>query len=224
MAQEALKRSAAEAALEFIEPRLKPETIIGVGTGSTADYFIDALADIKHKFDAAVASSERSAERLMSHGIPVLDLNAVANLAVYVDGADEVNASKQLIKGGGGALTREKIVAASADEFVCIIDASKLVETLGRFPLPVEVVPMARGLVARGLVGLGGVPELRSGFTTDNGNLNLDVHELAIDDPKDLESRINDLVGVVCNGLFAANAADVVIVADDDGVRKLGRP
>lgn len=224
MAQEALKRSAAEAALEFIEPRLKPETIIGVGTGSTADYFIDALADIKHKFDAAVASSERSAERLMSHGIPVLDLNAVANLAVYVDGADEVNASKQLIKGGGGALTREKIVAASADEFVCIIDASKLVETLGRFPLPVEVVPMARGLVARGLVGLGGAPELRSGFTTDNGNLILDVHELEIDDPKDLESRINDLVGVVCNGLFAANAADVVIVADDDGVRKLGRP
>ena len=224
MAQEALKRSAAEAALEFIEPRLKPETIIGVGTGSTADYFIDALADIKHKFDAAVASSERSAERLMSHGIPVLDLNAVANLAVYVDGADEVNASKQLIKGGGGALTREKIVAASADEFVCIIDASKLVETLGRFPLPVEVVPMARGLVARGLVGLGGVPELRSGFTTDNGNLILDVHELEIDDPKDLESRINDLVGVVCNGLFAANAADVVIVADADGVRKLGRP
>jgi ribose 5-phosphate isomerase A len=224
MAQEALKRSAAEAALEFIEPRLKPETIIGVGTGSTADYFIDALADIKHKFDAAVASSERSAERLMSHGIPVLDLNAVANLAVYVDGADEVNASKQLIKGGGGALTREKIVAASADEFVCIIDASKLVETLGRFPLPVEVVPMARGLVARGLVGLGGVPELRSGFTTDNGNLILDVHELEIDDPKDLESRINDLVGVVCNGLFAANAADVVIVADANGVRKLGRP
>ena len=223
MAQEALKRSAAEAALEFIEPRLKPETIIGVGTGSTADYFIDALADIKHKFDAAVASSERSAERLTSHGIPVLDLNAVANLAVYVDGADEVNPSKQLIKGGGGALTREKIVAASADEFVCIVDASKLVETLGRFPLPVEVVPMARGLVARGLVGLGGAPELRSGFATDNGNLILDVHELEIDDPKDLESRINDLVGVVCNGLFAANAADVVIVADADGVRILGR-
>ncbi len=221
MAQDALKRSAAKAALDYIEPRLTPTTIIGVGTGSTANCFIDALANIKHKFDAAVASSENSAARLKAHGIPVLDLNAVANLAVYVDGADEVNPNKQLIKGGGGALTREKIVAASADQFVCIVDASKLVETLGRFPLPVEVIPMARGLAARGLVGLGGAPELRSGFTTDNGNLILDVYELNIDDPTNLESRINNLVGVVCNGIFAENAADVVIVADADHVRIL---
>ena len=221
MAQDALKRSAAKAALDYIEPRLTPTTIIGVGTGSTANCFIDALANIKHKFDAAVASSENSAARLKAHGIPVLDLNAVANLAVYVDGADEVNPNKQLIKGGGGALTREKIVAASADQFVCIVDASKLVETLGRFPLPVEVIPMARGLAARGLVGLGGAPELRSGFTTDNGNLILDVYELNIDDPTNLESRINNLVGVVCNGIFAENAADVVIVADADDVRIL---
>ncbi|MCZ6658935.1 MAG: ribose-5-phosphate isomerase RpiA [Gammaproteobacteria bacterium] len=221
MAQDALKRSAAKAALDYIEPRLTPTTIIGVGTGSTANCFIDALANIKHKFDAAVASSENSAARLKAHGIPVSDLNAVANLAVYIDGADEVNPDKQLIKGGGGALTREKIVAASADQFVCIVDASKLVETLGRFPLPVEVIPMARGLVARGLVGLGGAPELRSGFITDNGNLILDVYELNMDDPKNLESRINNLVGVVCNGLFAENAADVVIVADDDDVRIL---
>ncbi len=221
MAQDALKRSAAKAALDYIEPRLTPTTIIGVGTGSTANCFIDALANIKHKFDAAVASSENSAARLKAHGIPVLDLNAVANLAVYVDGADEVNPNKQLIKGGGGALTREKIVAASADQFVCIVDASKLVETLGRFPLPVEVIPMARGLVSRGLVGLGGAPELRSGFLTDNGNLILDVYELNMDDPTHLESRINNLVGVVCNGLFAENAADVVIVADVDDVRIL---
>ncbi len=221
MAQDALKRSAAKAALHYIEPRLTPTTVIGVGTGSTANCFIDALANIKHKFDAAVASSENSAARLKAHGIPVLDLNAVANLAVYVDGADEVNPDKQLIKGGGGALTREKIVAASADQFVCIVDASKLVETLGRFPLPVEVIPMARGLVSRGLVGLGGAPELRSGFLTDNGNLILDVYELNMDDPTHLESRINNLVGVVCNGLFAENAADVVIVADVDDVRIL---
>ncbi len=221
MAQDALKRSAAKAALDYIEPRLTPTTIIGVGTGSTANCFIDALANIKHKFDATVASSENSAARLKAHGIPVLDLNAVSNLAVYVDGADEVNPNKQLIKGGGGALTREKIVAASADQFVCIVDASKLVATLGRFPLPVEVIPMARGLVARGLVGLGGAPELRSGFITDNGNLILDVYELNMDDPTNLESRINNLVGVVCNGLFAENAADVVIVANADDVRIL---
>ena len=221
MAQDALKRSAARAALELIEPWLKPSTMIGIGTGTTADYFIDALAKVKHKFDAAVASSESSAERLTAHGITVLDLNAVSSLEVYVDGADEVNPDKQMIKGGGGALTREKIVAASADQFVCIVDASKCVETLGRFPLPVEVIPMARGLVARALVGLGGAPELRSGFTTDNGNLILDVYELDIDDPLELESKINNVVGVVCNGLFAANRADVVIVAGTDGTQIL---
>ena len=180
MAQDALKRLAAEAALAYVEPRLKRKTVIGVGTGSTANCFIDALAAVRHKFDAAVASSEASAERLRQHGVAVLDLNAAPVPAVYVDGADEVAPDRCLIKGGGGALTREKIVAASAQEFVCIVDESKLVRTLGAFPLPVEVIPMARGLAARALVGLGGKPEWRQGFTTDNGNIILDVHGLQI--------------------------------------------
>ncbi len=212
------KRSAAEAALAHIEPRLSPKSIVGVGTGSTTNCFIDALAAVKHKFDACVSSSETSTRRLQNHGIVVLDLNAVPAIDVYVDGADEVNGARQLVKGGGGALTREKIVAASADQFVCIVDASKKVEVLGRFPLPVEVIPMARGLVARGLVELGGSPEWREGFVTDNGNIILDVFGLAITDPMALEATINNMVGVVTNGIFAAQAADLVIVAGPDGI------
>jgi ribose 5-phosphate isomerase A len=221
MNQDEMKASAARAALAFLQPRLERSSIIGIGTGSTANHFIDALADIRHTFDAAVASSEASASRLKAHGIPVLDLNAVPEVTVYVDGADEVNPHRQLIKGGGGALTREKIVAASALEFVCIVDESKLVDVLGSFPLPVEVIPMARGLAARTLRDMGGHPELREQFVTDNGNLILDVHGFRIDDPSALESRINNIVGTVCNGIFAAQAADVVFVAGRDGVRQL---
>jgi len=221
MDQAEQKRRVAQAALEYIEPRLTPKTIVGVGTGSTANLFIDALATIRHKFDACVSSSTASTERLQGHGITVLDLNAVDRVEVYVDGADEVNPDRQLIKGGGGALTREKIVAASADEFVCIVDESKVVDVLGRYPLPVEVIPLARGLVARALAGLGGSPEWRQGFTTDNGNIILDVHELTITDPADLEVRINNFVGVVTNGIFAAQAAHVVLVAGPGGVRRL---
>ncbi len=221
MAQDEQKRSVAEAACAYIESGLNNQSIVGVGTGSTTNYFVDALARIKHKFDATVASSEATAERLRGHGIVVLDLNAVAEVCVYVDGADEVNPAKQLIKGGGGALTREKIIAASADKFVCIVDTSKVVDVLGAFPLPVEVVPMARGLAARALVSLGGRPELREGFVTDNGNIVLDVHELKITDPATLETTINNIVGVVGNGVFAAQAADVVFVASAAGVQLL---
>ena len=216
-----LKRQAAEAALEYIEPMLTNKTIVGVGTGSTADFFIDALATVKHLFDATVASSDSSARRLADHGIPVLDLNAAPAVAVYVDGADEVDPGKNLIKGGGGALTREKIVAATAEEFVCIVDESKLVERLGAFPLPVEVIPMARGLVARELVKLGGDPVWRQDFITDNGNIILDVHGLVIAEPAKLERSLNNCVGVVCNGVFAAQAADRVFVAGPGGVRQL---
>ncbi|MGI9327494.1 MAG: ribose-5-phosphate isomerase RpiA [Pseudomonadales bacterium] len=215
------KRRAAQAAADLIEPRLTSKSIIGVGTGSTTNHFIDALASIKHKFDACVASSDASASRLGAHGIAVIDLNAADDVLVYVDGADEVDPRKCLIKGGGGALTREKIVAAAAAEFICIVDETKLVDILGRFPLPVEVIPMARGLVARKLVGLGGEPELRSGFTTDNGNLILDVHGLEIADPPALEAEINNLVGVVCNGLFTAQRPEQVLIASADGVRAL---
>jgi ribose 5-phosphate isomerase A len=220
MDQAAQKRRVAEAALEYIEPRLTPKSIVGVGTGSTTNFFIDALAAVKHKFDACVSSSEASTARLEAHGVQVLDLNAVDRVDVYVDGADEANPNRQLIKGAGGALTREKIVAASADEFVCIVDASKKVEILGSFPLPVEVIPMARGLVARALVDLGGSPEWRQGYVTDNGNLILDVHGLTITDPLSLEEKLNNVVGVVCNGIFAAQAADVVLVAGSDGVER----
>lgn len=224
MDQDRLKRSAAEAALAYIEPKLNSNSIVGVGTGSTTNFFIDALGTVKHKFDAAVSSSEASAARLSGHGIHVLDLNAAPEIIVYVDGADEVNPGRQLIKGGGGALTREKIVAASADEFVCIVDESKLVDTLGAFPLPVEVIPMARGLVARAIVDLGGAPELRDGFVTDNGNIILDVYDLQITDPPAMEAAINNIVGVVCNGVFAAQAADLVLVASAEGTRTLQRP
>ncbi len=218
MNQDQLKRSVAEAALAYLAPRLDSTSIVGIGTGSTANLFIDALAGLKHTFNATVASSEASAARLRGHGIAVLDLNAVDGVAVYVDGADEVNGARQLIKGGGGALTREKIVAASADEFVCIVDASKRVDVLGRFPLPVEVIPMARGLVARRIRELGGHPELRHDFVTDNGNLILDVHGLEIVDPPAMEAILNNIVGVVCNGIFAAQAADVVFISSGSGV------
>jgi ribose 5-phosphate isomerase A len=218
MDQAEQKRRVARAALDHIDPKLTSASIVGVGTGSTTNCFIDALAEIKHKFDACVSSSEASTERLEGHGIQVLDLNAVDRIDVYVDGADEVNPARQLIKGGGGALTREKIVAASADEFVCIVDESKRVDVLGRYPLPVEVIPMARGLVARALVKLGGAPEWREGFTTDNGNIILDVHELAITDPAVMEAEINNLVGVVTNGIFAAQAAHLVLMAGPEGI------
>nr|WP_067290961.1 ribose-5-phosphate isomerase RpiA [Marinobacterium profundum] len=224
MTQDEMKQAVARAALDYIKGGLKPESIVGVGTGSTANFFIDELAGIKHLFEAAVASSEATAERLRGHGIPVYDLNAVTGLDTYVDGADEFDAELNLIKGGGGALTREKIVAAAAKEFVCIVDASKQVSCLGAFPLPVEVIPMARSLVARELVRMGGQPELREGFVTDNGNLILDVYNLKIRDPKAFETELNNLVGVVTNGLFARRAANVVLMGTTTGVETIKAP
>lgn len=217
MNQDEQKRSVAAAALRHIEPSLRPDSVIGVGTGSTANHFIDLLPQISARFDACVASSEATARRLKERGLKVLDLTAAPPLVVYVDGADEVTNGRAMIKGGGGALTREKIVASAADQFVCIVDESKLVGVLGRFPLPIEVIPMARSVVARALVRLGGQPELRMGFTTDNGNLILDVHGLQILDPKSLEALINNIPGVVTCGLFAQQLADVVIIANRDG-------
>lgn len=217
MTQDEKKQAVARAALEYVEPG----TIIGVGTGSTANYFIEALAGIKHKIDATVASSEESARRLAGHGIPVIDLNSVSDLSLYVDGADESTRHLHLTKGGGGALTREKIVAAVAQRFVCIVDDSKLVDRLGAFPLPVEVIPMARSYVARRIVHMGGQPELREGFTTDNGNVILDIHNLDILEPARIESELNQLVGVVCNGLFAQRPADVLLVGRDSGVETM---
>jgi ribose 5-phosphate isomerase A len=218
MDQDEKKRRVAEAALEAITGDLEPGVVVGVGTGSTANCFIDALAGMQDRFSAAVASSEATAERLAGHGIRVIDLNDAGRLPVYVDGADEADPSLALIKGGGGALTREKIVAASAERFVCIVDESKCVDVLGAFPLPIEVVPMARALVERGLRDLGGEPALREGFTTDNGNLILDVTGLDLSDPRGMERRLNDLVGVVCNGLFALRGADLMLVGTDAGV------
>ena len=223
MSQDQLKQAVAQAAIDHIVPHLRRESIIGVGTGSTANYFIDALAGIKHSFDSAVASSEATAQRLKSHGINVLELNAVPHMSFYVDGADETNENLHLIKGGGGALTREKIVAAVAETFVCIADESKLVDVLGEFPLPIEVIPMARSYVARKLVGLGGEPEWRQGFVTDNGNLILDVYGLDIVDPKGLEQQINQLTGVVTNGLFAQRPADILFLGTAQGVKTLKR-
>ena len=217
--QDELKRLVAQAALEMVVPWLTPGCIVGVGTGSTADCFIDALATVKAKFEAAVSSSDASTLRLQSHGIPVRDLNAVEEVAVYVDGADEVNPERALVKGGGGALTREKIVAASAERFVCIVDQSKLVDVLGAFPLPVEVIPMARRLVAKELARLGGNAVPRAGFVTDNGNHILDVHGLAIDEPAALETRLNNIAGVVENGIFANAAPQTVLVGTPTGVR-----
>ncbi len=221
MTQDELKQAVAKAAVDYIAPKLDSESIVGVGTGSTANYFIDYLAEIKGHFDGAVASSDASAERLTAHGIPVYDLNAVDNIVVYVDGADETNPQLELIKGGGAALTREKIVAAVADEFVCIADQSKWVDVLGTFPLPVEVIPMARSHVARELVKLGGDPVYRQGVVTDNGNCILDVHHMAITDPCQLESQINQITGVVTNGLFAGRAADVLLIGSEEGVKTI---
>ncbi len=221
MNQDALKQAVARAAIDYIEPKLDSDSIVGVGTGSTANYFIDYLAEIKGKFDGTVASSEGSAERLRAHGIPVYDLNVVDRVAVYVDGADETNPSLALIKGGGAALTREKIVAAVAEEFVCIADGSKWVDCLGAFPLPVEVIPMARSHVARELVKLGGDPVYREGVVTDNGNVILDVHNLRIEDPKGLETAINQITGVVTNGLFALRPADLLLLGTSEGVQTI---
>lgn len=211
------KQQAAEAALDYI----KPGMIVGVGTGSTVNFFIDALATMKLDIEGAVSSSEESTARLKKHGIAVFDLNGVSDLPVYVDGADEVNRHKQMIKGGGGALTREKIVAAVATSFICIADNSKLVTALGDFPLPVEVIPMARSYVARQIVKLGGDPVLRENFTTDNGNIILDVYNLNIGRPIELEEKLNQITGVVCNGLFAARSADIVLLSDGDSVKTL---
>lgn len=217
MTADEMKKAAAEAALSYVEPGM----IVGVGTGSTTNHFIDALARIKHKIDGTVASSIASAERLKSHGIPVLDLNSVNDVPLYVDGADEATRFLHLIKGGGGALTREKIIAAVADKFVCVADHSKLVDMLGKFPLPIEVIPMARSYVAREIVKRGGQPVYRQGFTTDNGNVILDVHGLQILDPVKLERELNDIVGVVTNGIFAMRPADVLLLGGPDGVKTL---
>jgi len=211
------KKRAAEAALEFIEDNM----VVGVGTGSTVNHFIDALARIKGRIEGAVSSSNATTARLKQHGIPVLDLNAAGPLALYVDGADEATRGRHLLKGGGGALTREKIVAAASERFVCIIDESKRVDVLGEFPLPVEVIPMARSHVGRELVRLGGQPALREDFTTDNGNLILDVYNLQILEPSQLEEELNHLVGVVCNGLFARRPADVLLIGTDSGVERI---
>ena len=216
--QDELKQAVAKAALEHIQPKLDTKSIVGVGTGSTTNFFIDELAKIKHIFDAAVSSSEASAERMRAHGIHVMDLNSTPHVDVYVDGADEVNHNRQMIKGGGAALTREKIVASAADEFVCIVDASKVVDTLGAYPLPVEVIPMARSLVARKIVDLGGTPIWREGVVTDNGNWILDVHEFMVEDPAAMEIELNSIPGVVSNGLFAQQAAQIVLVGKDNGV------
>ena len=211
-----LKKIAAKAALDYVKGG-----VIGVGTGSTVNHFIDFLATVKHRIDGAVSSSEASTQRLKSHGIPVLELNATGDLDLYVDGADESNRQLQLIKGGGGALTREKIVAAASRKFVCIADESKLVSVLGRFPLPVEVIPMARSYVARELVKLGGTPTWREGVVTDNGNLILDVHNLEILEPIRLEQEINNIAGVVTVGLFALRPADVLILGGANGAKTL---
>jgi ribose 5-phosphate isomerase A len=221
MTQDEMKQAVAAAALDYVLPKLKADSIIGIGTGSTANCFIDALAAHKGAFEAAVASSEASAERLRSHGIEVVDLNSVAGIEVYVDGADEFDPHLNLVKGGGGALTREKIVAAASKEFVCIVDKSKQVDVLGAFPLPIEVIPMARSYVARELAKLGVQPEYRQGFVTDNGNIILDVHDMEILNPKGLERELNDLVGVVTNGLFALRPADIVLMATPEGVETL---
>lgn len=216
MTQDEMKRQAAEAALAYVQGG-----VIGVGTGSTVNHFIDCLARIKGRIDGAVSSSEASTQRLQALGIPVFDLNGVGGLSLYVDGADEANQRLELIKGGGGALTREKIVAAASEQFVCIADESKLVEVLGHFPLPVEVIPMARSYVARELAKLGGNPVWRENVVTDNGNVILDVEGLAIQQPKELEQRVNNIAGVVTVGLFALRGADVLILGSVKGAREV---
>ena len=220
MTQDELKARVAQEALKYVVE----DAVVGVGSGSTVNFFIDALAAIKGRIDGAVAASEASAERLRKHGIRVFDLNSVGELPVYVDGADEVTEHLAMIKGGGGALTREKIVAAVAKRFVCICDASKLVGVLGNFPLPVEVIPMARSYVGRELLKLGGQPVLRENFTTDNGNLIIDCHGMRIVDPPELEAKLNQIAGVVTNGLFAQRPADLLLLAEPAGVRTLRAP
>ncbi|MDD4929659.1 MAG: ribose-5-phosphate isomerase RpiA [Gallionella sp.] len=217
MSQDDLKRAVAQAAIEYV-----PEgCIVGVGTGSTANFFIDELGKIKHKIRGAVASSEASALRLQGHGIEVLSLNDAGYLQVYVDGADEITAHMHMVKGGGGALTREKIVAGASARFICLCDASKLVDVLGKFPLPIEVIPMAQASVSRQLAALGGQPVLREGFITDNGNLIIDVHGLKIANPVELESALDHIAGVVTNGLFARRPADVLLLGTPDGVKTM---
>ncbi|MGB2427034.1 MAG: ribose-5-phosphate isomerase RpiA [Alteromonas sp.] len=217
MTQDDKKKAVAMAAVSFVTP----DSIIGVGTGSTVNHFIDALASMKNDIQGAVSSSDASTARLRALGIEVFDLNSVSELDIYVDGADEITEHKQMIKGGGAALTREKIVAAVAKQFICIIDDTKQVPVLGKFPLPVEVIPMARSYVAREIVKLGGDPVYRQNVVTDNGNVILDVHNLSILDPSDLERKLNNIVGVVTNGLFALRGADVVLVGTDDGVETI---
>ncbi len=217
MSQEQQKQTAAEAALDFVAVG----DVIGVGTGSTTNYFIDALGKIKGKLDGAVASSEASASRLAGIGIPVLDLNRTGDLSLYVDGADESTRNLHLIKGGGGALTREKIVASASQKFVCIVDQSKLSDVLGSFPLPVEVIPMAQSLVSRRVIAMGGIPELRPDFVTDNGNVILDVRNLDLTDPLSIELELNAIAGVVENGIFAHRKADVLLVGQNDSVETL---
>jgi len=221
MTADELKKRAAEAALAHIEPRLERDTVLGVGTGSTVNHFIAALGALDGRIDAAVSSSEESSRRLAALGVRVVDLNAVGGVDIYVDGADEANRHLQLIKGGGGALTREKIIAAAAREFVCIADESKLVAVLGRFPLPVEVIPMARSHVARKIAALGGRPVYRENIVTDNGNEILDIHGLDLRDPRTMESRLDAIAGVVCNGLFVRRPADRLLLAGENGVRSL---
>ncbi len=213
------KQAVAKAALEYIEDNM----IVGVGTGSTVNHFINYLATIKHRIEGGVSSSKASEDLMRKHHIPVIDLNSVDELPIYVDGADESTRHLQLIKGGGGALTREKIVAAVSKTFVCIVDDSKLVDTLGKFPLPVEVIPMARSHVARSIARLGGKPVLRTGFVTDNGNIILDVHNLSILNPAELEQQLDQITGVVTNGLFARRPADVLLIADNQTVSTLRR-
>lgn len=219
MTQDEQKRVAAEAAIQYVPDGC----IVGVGTGSTANYFIDGLAKIKHRIEGAVASSEATSTRLRAYGIRVFDLNDVDSLTVYVDGADEINQDLQMIKGGGGALTREKIVAAVAKTFVCVADQNKVVQLLGKFPLPVEVIPMARGHVTREIIRLGGQPVLREGFITDNGNIILDIRGLHIHHPAELESSLDEITGLVTNGLFAKRSADILLLGTDKGIQTITR-
>lgn len=218
MNQDEMKRAVAIAAVDMIRPRLEKQSVIGVGTGSTANYFIDALARCRDEFAGAVASSEATAARLRQHDIEVFELNSVSQLEFYIDGADEFDPHFNLIKGGGGALTREKIVAAVAKTFICIVDESKQVDVLGSFPLPVEVIPMARSYVGRQLAGLEGQPVYRDGVVTDNGNIIIDLHDVDILDPKTFERHLNNIVGVVTNGLFANRGADVILMGTPQGV------
>lgn len=221
MDQNELKKAVAKAAADYVQQRLQSDTVIGVGTGSTANYFIEYLGEFRDDIYATVASSEETARRLKALNIEVIDLNTASEVSIYVDGADESNPHLHLIKGGGGALTREKIIAAVAKEFVCIADESKQVDILGEFPLPVEVIPMARSHVGREIVKLGGDPVYRDGFVTDNGNIIIDIHHLSIVDPRDLETKLNQITGVVTNGLFAIRPADKLILGTKDGVKTL---